>query len=165
MICINIGIDIGGSHVGMGLINDDGEIKARKDLYYEKEKFDFASSFEIINEFVEKYEERAESIGIGIPGFATDTLIHYTCNLPIEHLEITDYLKTRLPIYISNDANCATIAEYELIDRKIFTNYILVTIGTGIGSRYYFKRKFVYGKYWCSWRTWTYGYRKRRNRM
>lgn len=139
MIYINIGIDIGGSHVGMGLINDEGEIKARKDLYYESANFDIESSFEIINEFIEKYEERAESIGIGIPGFATDTLIHYTCNLPMENIEITDYLKTKLPIFISNDANCATIAEYELIDRKMFSNYIFVTIGTGIGSRNHFK--------------------------
>lgn len=134
MIGINIGIDIGGKHIGMGLVNEDGKIVARKYLYYEKENFDIISSFEMINDFIEKYEDRAESIGMGIPGFATDTLIHYTCNLPIKDLEVTDYLKTKLPIYISNDANCATIAEYELIDRKMFSNYILVTIGTGIGS-------------------------------
>ena len=47
---------------------------------------------------------------------------------------MTDYINTSLPIYISYDANCATIAEYEIIDRKIYSNYILVTIGTGIGS-------------------------------
>ncbi len=76
----------------------------------------------------------AESIGIGIPGFATDTFINYTCNLPLDDIEVTDYINTSLPIYISNDANCATIAEYEIIDRKIYSNYILVTIGTGIGS-------------------------------
>ena len=42
-------------------------------------------------------------------------------------------MNTKHPIYISNDANCATIAEYELIDRKMFSNYIFVTVGTGIG--------------------------------
>lgn len=147
MILINIGIDIGGSHVGIGLINDDGEFEARKDLYYDKGRFNVEQSFEVINEFIEKYEDRAESVGIGIPGFATDTLINYTCNLPIKDLEVTDYLNTKLPLFISNDANCATIAEYELIDRKMFSNYVFVTVGTGIGSRYYFKWKFIYWKY------------------
>ncbi len=72
--------------------------------------------------------------GIGIPGLSNDTTINYTCNLPLSGVDITDYIKTRLPIYMSNDANCATIAEYEFVDRKMFSNYILVTIGTGIGS-------------------------------
>lgn len=134
MILINIGIDIGGSHASMGVINDDGEVEARKDLYYDKGIIDIEGLFEIINDFIGKYEDRVENVGVGIPGFATDTLINYTCNLPIKDFEITDYIKTKLPIYISNDANCATIAEYEFIDRKIFSNYILVTIGTGIGA-------------------------------
>lgn len=134
MILINIGIDIGGSHVGIGLVNEDGEISAKKDLYYENRNFNLDKTFDFINDFIERHGDMADSVGIGIPGFAEDTLINYTCNLPLEHIEVTDYLKTKLPIYISNDANCATIAEYELIDRKMFSNYILVTIGSGIGA-------------------------------
>ena len=118
----------------MGLVNDDGEIETRKDIYYTKETFSIEKIFTEINSFVDEYSDDAESVGIGVPGFATETLINYTCNLPLNHLEVTDYIETKLPIFVSNDANCATIAEYELIDRKMFSNYILVTIGTGIGS-------------------------------
>ena len=134
MIFINIGIDIGGSHVGMGLIDDENVIQARKDIHYTEGTFIPEVFFEVINGFVREYEDEAESIGIGIPGFATDTLINYTCNLPLKDFEVTDFIKTKLPIYISNDANCATIAEYEIADHKMFSNYILVTIGTGIGA-------------------------------
>lgn len=134
MSSIRIGIDIGGKHVGMGLVYDDGTIVASRYLYHDETTFNIQKTFNEINSFIEEHEDEAESIGIGIPGFATDTLIHYTCNLPIKELEITDYIKTKLPIYISNDANCATIAEYELVDRKMFSNYILITVGTGIGS-------------------------------
>lgn len=134
MIFINIGIDIGGSHVGMGLVDDENIIQVRKDIHYTPGAFIPEIFFEVINNFIEEHEDEAESIGIGIPGFATDTLINYTCNIPLKNIEVTDYIKTKLPIYISNDANCATIAEYEVADHKMFSNYILVTIGTGIGS-------------------------------
>lgn len=134
MIFINIGIDIGGSHAAMGLINEEGEILNSKEIFYTFETFDVDECFECINDFISEHESEAGSIGIGIPGFGTDTLINYTCNLSLDDIEVTDYINTSLPIYISNDANCATIAEYEIIDRKIYSNYILVTIGTGIGS-------------------------------
>ena len=134
MIFINIGIDIGGSHIGMGLVDENIIIKERKDIYYASNTFTPEVIFEVINDFINEYEEDVETIGIGIPGFATDTFINYTCNLPLKDFEVTDYIKTKLPIYISNDANCATIAEYEFADHKMYSNYILVTVGTGIGA-------------------------------
>lgn len=134
MIFINIGIDVGGTHIGMGLVDEDGSILKRNDIFYNELTFNAEEVFEQIDEFIAENEEEAESVGFGIPGLVTDTLINYTCNLPLENFEITDFLKTKLPIYVSNDSNCATIAEYEIIDRKMFSNYILVTVGTGIGG-------------------------------
>lgn len=134
MIFINIGIDVGGTHVGMGLVDEDGSILKRNDIFYNELTFDAEEVFEQIDEFIAENEEEAESVGFGIPGLVTDALINYTCNLPLENFEITDFVKTKLPIYVSNDSNCATIAEYEIIDRKMFSNYILVTVGTGIGG-------------------------------
>ena len=118
----------------MGLVNDDGEIEVRKDILYPNGIFVPEKVFETINDFIDKYSDDVESIGIGVPGFATDTVINYTCNLPLNHFEVMDYIKSKLPVYISNDANCAAIAEYELKDHQMFSNYIFVTIGTGIGS-------------------------------
>lgn len=134
MIFINIGVDIGGSHTAMGVIGENGNVLESKEIFYTPKTFDVHECFKSINDFIKKYETEVESVGIGIPGFGTDTLINYTCNLSLDDIEVTDYINTSLPIYISNDANCATIAEYEIIDRKIYSNYILVTVGTGIGS-------------------------------
>lgn len=133
MIYINIGIDIGGSHVSMGLVDELGIILNKKDITYASEVFLPEVVFEAIQEFIDSQDE-VENIGIGIPGFATDTKINYACNLPLNDIEVTDYLNTKAPIYITNDANCAAIAEYELVDRKMFSNYIFVTVGTGIGA-------------------------------
>ena len=131
---MNIGIDIGGSHTTMGLMDDDGNFKARDELRYNPDEADVMNIFEVINAFIDEYSDVADSIGIGVPGIATEHLINYTCNMPLTNTDVLNYIDTDLPIYISNDANCAAIAEYELIDKKMFNNYILVTIGTGIGA-------------------------------
>ena len=135
MININIGIDIGGNHVGIGVVDDSGEIIKKKIIDYNRDTITPTDIFKIINTFLnENKGVDIETIGIGIPGISTETHIDYTCNLPLTDVEIYDYVKTRVPIYVSNDANCATIAEYEVIDKKFYSNYALVTVGTGIGA-------------------------------
>ena len=132
---MNIGIDIGGNHVGMGVVNEAGEIVKTDVLKYENHEANAVDIFQAVNHFIKENEnDEIESIGIGIPGITTGTRINYTCNLPIGDFDMKDYLKTDLPIYLSNDARCATIAEYQLPENKKHLNYALVTIGTGIGS-------------------------------
>ena len=135
MILINIGIDIGGTHVGMGIVSKDGEIIKKEIVDYPNEIVSLEDIFNPINKFInENIDSEIESIGIAIPGISSDTFVNYTCNLPLRDIEIRDYIKTRLPIYVSNDANCAAIAEYQVADGKLFSNYALVTFGTGIGA-------------------------------
>lgn len=134
-IFINIGIDIGGKHLGMGIVDDQGNIIKKEIIDYEREMVQLEDIFDPINSFIsENISGEIESIGIGVPGISNDTLINYTCNLPLRDVEIRDYIKTHLPIYVSNDANCATIAEYQVVDGRLFSNYALVTYGTGIGA-------------------------------
>ncbi|MBQ9280538.1 MAG: ROK family protein [Clostridia bacterium] len=132
---MNIGIDIGGNHVGMGIVNENGKIIVSDVFNYENRDANATDIFHAINHFIaENRDYSIESIGIGIPGIITGTRINYTCNLPIGNFDMKDYLDTELPIYLSNDARCATIAEYRLTDNHKYSNYALVTIGTGIGS-------------------------------
>ena len=134
-IFINIGIDIGGKHLGMGIVDDQGNIIKKEIIDYEREMVQLEDIFDPINSFIsENISGEIESIGIGVPGISNDTLINYTCNLRLRDVEIRDYIKTHLPIYVSNDANCATIAEYQVVDGRLFSNYALVTYGTGIGA-------------------------------
>ena len=62
MIFINIGIDIGGSHVGMGLVDEDGNIKDSRYIFYTSEIFSVDKVFSSINDFIEEFEDEAESI-------------------------------------------------------------------------------------------------------
>lgn len=135
MININIGIDIGGHHVGIGIVDKNGKIITKKIVDYDKEIVTPKQIFDIANDFILKNDNyEIENIGIGIPGISSETYIDYTCNLPLTNVEVREYIKTKVPIHISNDANCATIAEYQVTDRKFYSNYALVTIGTGIGA-------------------------------
>lgn len=119
----------------MGIVDANGNIIKKEIADYPNEIMQIDDIFNPINSFIEEnLNEDIESIGIGIPGISSDTLINYTCNLPLRDIEIRDYIKTRLPIYVTNDANCATIAEYQVADGRLFSNYALVTFGTGIGS-------------------------------
>lgn len=135
MIDINIGVDIGGNHIGIGIVNNQGEIIKKEITDYDNETVKAEDIFRILNRFLDTNNtSKIESIGIGIPGISSGTHIDYTCNLPLSNVEIREHVKTKIPIYVSNDANCAAIAEYQVSDNKYYNNYGLVTIGTGIGA-------------------------------
>ncbi len=130
----NIGIDIGGNHVGLGLVDENGNLLETQIVNYSNHEFNTEEVFDSINKFVNIHGKEAESIGIGVPGISSGTHIDYTCNLPLGNIDVRNYIETKLPIYMTNDANCAAIAEYHVVDRKIYSNYALITLGTGIGS-------------------------------
>ena len=119
----------------MGVVDDDGTIIKKEVFDYTGDDISLEEIFQPINQFLKENEsDEIDCIGIGVPGIANDTLVNYTCNLPFQDVEIRDYLKTKLPIYVSNDANCAAIAEYQVADGRLFSNYAFVTFGTGIGA-------------------------------
>lgn len=132
---INIGIDIGGNHTGIGIVNENGQIIQSDILNYNNHAIEVNAIFEFINQFIHSHQEyEIQSIGVGVPGIVTGSTIHYTCNLPLGHIDVKDYMRSNIPIYLSNDVNCAAIAEYDIVDHNFYSNYALVAIGTGIGA-------------------------------
>lgn len=132
---LHIGVDIGGNHVGIGIVNENGVIKEKQIFNYANDEVTVDDILNPVKSFIKnKKSAGIKSIGIGIPGITSGTHIDYTCNLPLSNIDVTDYIKTSIPIHMSNDANCATIAEYEISDKKFYSNYALVTVGTGIGA-------------------------------
>lgn len=137
---MKIGVDIGGSHIAIGVVNKNGIIveKIEKRLTKE-EKQDIKKSIEdyIVSnsiEFIKKYE--IESIGIAMPGTAIDGIIMSSGNVGIKNYNLTQKLeeKINLPITIRNDAKCAAIAEYTYGALKGYDRSIFLTLGTGIGG-------------------------------
>ena len=151
---MKIGIDLGGSHIGVGLVKNDGIIlrKKEKDIVKEdKEKIK-----DIIEQTIRKFihelliEEKIsikeiEMIGIASPGTVKDGTIYHMVNLGIETLEIREMLNRyfELPIQVKNDAKCAGIAEFLYGSMKEYEDGIFLSIGTGIGGAVYVNNRLL----------------------
>ena len=137
---MKIGIDIGGSHIGIGVVDKNGKIveKIEKRLTV-VEKKNIKKSIEeyIISnslEFMKKH--KIQSIGIAMPGTAIDGVVLSSGNVGIKNYNLKEKLQEKidLPITIRNDAKCAAIAENTYGVLKGYDRSIFLTLGTGIGG-------------------------------
>lgn len=143
---MKIGVDIGGSHVGVGILNSSGTFiaKKEKDLNNigKKENYSEILVENIINLITQTLEEKKvkiediELIGIAVPGIVSDTHIIKAENLHIKNFNIVSEINKffNVPIYLRNDAKCAAIAEKSRGSLKKYDDAIFVTLGTGIGG-------------------------------
>ncbi|MBQ2835218.1 MAG: ROK family protein [Clostridia bacterium] len=135
---MKIGIDIGGSHIGIGLINNNGSIV----LKIEKFIKDKTNIKEQIEEFITEtviemgLTNEIESIGIAIPGTVTDNKIIKAVNLGIEEYDLASNLEKilKIPVKLKNDAKCAALAEQRYGELANYENSIFLCIGTGVGG-------------------------------
>ena len=137
---MKVGIDLGGSHIAIGVVNSKGRIieKIEKRIL-ESEKKEIKKTienyiFENIKQLTKKY--KITELGIAIPGTVTDNKIIKSVNLGIKDYNIVQSLsrKIKLPIKIRNDAKCAAIAENKYGCLKNYKRSIFLTLGTGIGG-------------------------------
>ena len=137
---MKIGIDLGGSHIAIGVIDDKCYIveKFEKRLLA-KDKKNIKDSIESyiiknINELTQKY--KIKEIGIAVPGTIKGTTILKSVNLGVSNYDIVENLKKEidLPIKIKNDAKCAAIAENKIGALKEYNRSVFLTLGTGIGG-------------------------------
>lgn len=137
---MKIGIDLGGSHIAIGVIDNNGRIleKVEKRLRgIEKKAIRNTieeSIIENVTTLTKKY--KISEVGIAIPGTVTQKEVVKSVNLGLKNYPIVEELAKRiiLPIKIRNDAKCAAIAENVYGCLKQYDNSIFLTLGTGIGG-------------------------------
>lgn len=137
---MKIGIDIGGSHIAIGVVDNNGRIIERMEKRLTKiEKEDTKKSIEdyIIenaNRFIRKYD--IDEMGMGTPGTVNDTTIIRASNLGLYNYNIIEKLQKeiKLPMRLRNDAKCAAIAEDTYGCLKKYKRTLFLTLGTGIGG-------------------------------
>ncbi|MHB8963299.1 MAG: ROK family protein, partial [Saccharofermentanales bacterium] len=139
-----IGIDLGGTNIAAGLVDRGGNIIAKHSVptqakrHYSEIIADMASTALAACSKAGVSIDEVEGIGIGSPGTvdSRNGILIYTNNINFENVPMRDEMRRHidLPVYISNDANCAALGETaDCGAAKGFRNVILITLGTGLG--------------------------------
>lgn len=148
-----VGIDIGGTNTVLGFVDIDGNLISEYSIptFAEQEYHQFFDR--LINEIKNKFTPLANyyslaGIGIGAPNanYYKGT-VEQPPNLNWGFVNVVDTMKKHfdLPIAITNDANAAAIGEMLFGAAKGMKNFIVITLGTGVGSGIVVDGKLVYG--------------------
>lgn len=149
---MKIGIDIGGSHIGIGLVENNGNIVFEKETFI-KDKTDIENKIEkYITENVIGILQAygVNQIGIAVPGTVTDKKIIKAVNLGIENYDLGTIIQENLlkagytiDVKLKNDGKCAALAEQKYGALQGYDNSIFLCIGTGVGSAVIFDGKLL----------------------
>ena len=154
---MKFGIDLGGSHVAIGLVDENSEI-IEKRTYYMNDRRNVSLEDYIVSSIVHGVNEilqstkynlcQIESIGIATPGNPKDGYIKNVVNLGIKEFNIAQKLREsfgskNLKINIQNDGKCAALAEKYKGSLKDYNDCVFLCIGTGIGGAAFFGGKFI----------------------
>lgn len=149
-----VGIDIGGTNTVFGFVDREGNILAEDRLktnYYDDAEIYVAALFEKIMIARQKIEVDNEILGFGIGapmGNINKGTIEYAANLPWKGIiPLADLFSrhTSLPVVVTNDANAAAVGEMIYGGARGMKNFVVITLGTGLGSGFVIDGKLLYG--------------------
>ena len=152
-----IGLDLGGTNSVFGIVDSRGEIKATtaiKTQGYEKVEDYVNAAVEALNIIIDQVGgiDTIKAMGIGAPNgnYYTGT-IEFAPNLSWGHSGIVPFAEMfskrlgGIPVGLTNDANAAAIGEMTYGVARGMKNFIVITLGTGVGSGIVINGQMVYG--------------------
>ena len=151
-----VGIDVGGQTSKIGVVDARGTVLTqtviRTDTYDQVEPY-IAELAEAVNKLIKESgtEGKVRGIGVGAPNgnYYTGT-IESAPNLKWAHdrVEFSKLLSEAmggLPVALTNDANAAAVGEMTYGAARGMKNFIMITLGTGVGSGIVINGEVVYG--------------------
>lgn len=150
-----LGIDIGGTNTKYGIVNHRGEIlqkgDIRTDAYPDVASF-IDGLYETLLPVIEANQKEGvlKGIGVGAPnGNYYKGTIEYAPNLQWKGvIPLADMIaeKFNLPCSLTNDANAAAVGEMTYGAASGMKNFIMITLGTGVGSGIVANGQVIYGE-------------------
>jgi len=140
-----IGVDMGGTNTAIGIVNRRGEILVRSSVntteHNSGESYIEALG-NVINQLIAENNFTGEvtGIGMGVPnGNMNDGTVEKAANIPWAKTVVVPLCamltqKTGLPCKLTNDANAAALGEMAYGVAKGLKDFIVITLGTGLGS-------------------------------
>lgn len=149
-----LGIDIGGTFTKLGLVDHEGNIQHEDEI--STRGYDSVEAYiEALHEHVNLILKQVETpflllgIGVGAPnGNYYSGTIEHAPNLSwkgkIPFVELMEK-QFHLPTVVTNDANAAALGELLFGNAKELKNFVMITLGTGLGSGLVVNGDLVYG--------------------
>jgi glucokinase len=138
-------LDLGATNIRSAIVVKD-KLKLYKKLRHNRKKQDILNK---IKELISSYpKEQRKTICISTAGFEKNSKIQGAINMPeFNGTPLRKILKTKFKskIFIENDANCAGLAELKYGNGKKFKNFVLLTLGSGIGGAVIINKKLYKG--------------------
>lgn len=151
-----VGIDVGGQTSKLGVVDARGTVLAqtviRTDTYPEIEPF-IEELAEAVRKIIKEadVEGKVRGIGVGAPNgnYYTGT-IENAPNLSwgrnkVEFSKLLSEAMDGMPVALTNDANAAAVGEMTYGVARGMKNFIMITLGTGVGSGIVINGEVVYG--------------------
>ena len=151
---VALGVDIGGTNTKYGLVNHRGEILEKGNLKTDDfpEVQDFINAlYDKVSPLIMKYcgQRHFDGIGVGAPNanYFTGTIeqapnLHWKGVVPFARL-MTE--KFEVPCKMTNDANAAALGEMMFGAARGMKDFIMITLGTGVGSGIMSNGQLIYG--------------------
>jgi glucokinase len=148
-----IGVDIGGTKIAVGVVDESGRIlaKVRRDTAADDVASIDGAIADACNELAKEHEVSA--IGLAAAGFVSPdrTSVLFAPNIawreyPLAQ-KVAALLDSDLPVVVENDANAAGWAEFRFGAAREATDMIMLTIGTGLGGAVVVDRALVRGRW------------------
>ena len=152
-----IGLDLGGTNSVFGIVDSRGEIKATtaiKTQGYDKVEDYVDACVEALQVIIDQVGgiEKIKAMGIGAPnGNFYNGTIEFAPNLAWAHNGVVPLAKLfserlgDIPVGLTNDANAAAIGEMIYGVARGMKNFIVITLGTGVGSGIVVNGQLLYG--------------------
>jgi len=151
-----IGLDLGGTNSVFGIVDSRGEIKATTSIKtqgYDNVENYVNASVEALQLIIDQVGgiDTIKAMGIGAPnGNYYNGTIEFAPNLSWGHdgvVPLADMFAEKLgiPVALTNDANAAAVGEMTYGVARGMKNFIMITLGTGVGSGIVVNGQLVYG--------------------
>jgi glucokinase len=135
---VAIGVDVGGTKIAGGLVDETGAIiaRTRRDTPSTDPSAIVDSIVSVVQEL--RRGRSVDAVGVGSAGFvdAARSTVLFAPNLAWRDVAVRDHVvaATELPVVVENDANAAAWGEFRFGAAEDVDDMVCVTVGTGIGG-------------------------------
>ena len=136
-----LGVDVGGTRIAVGLVDRKGRV-----LKDAKRMTPQGGPFAIVDEVIDAVQESSSGVqpaelcgvGVGLPAqidFIRQS-VEYCTNLPLAGVDVRSLIMSRLKqeVTLDNDSHCAALGEHRFGVAKGARDFLMITIGTGVGG-------------------------------